>query len=168
MIQKNSFDKKPHSHFLDPDQDYIFYTDDSKNSWSGVLTQKKVLKINSEETISLLLITYLSGLFVGSQKNWVNMMKEAYVINMTFKKVSYYLYDAKVTIKCELCTPVLVPYCSYIGLKSKYKRGTEMASISHLTFAHIKGRANMLADCISRLISIGFYNVSDPKEERNQ
>ena len=49
------------------------------------------------KTISFLPITYISGAFVGSQKNWGTFMKETYAINMAFKKFSCDFYDAKDT-----------------------------------------------------------------------
>ena len=46
-------------------------------------------------------VTYISRTFFITQKNWVTLMKIAYKIYMAFKKPSYYLYNAKVTIKCD-------------------------------------------------------------------
>ena len=40
--------------------------------------------------------------------------------------------------------------------------------MSHVTFEHIKGTANILADHISRLRSMGLYNVSDPDEGKKE
>ena len=52
--------------------------------------------------------TYVNGTSVGSQKNWDILTKEPYTIYMAFKKLFYYLYDAKnymydakVIIKCD-------------------------------------------------------------------
>ena len=46
--------------FPGPNVDYILYTYTSKHSWSGVLTQKKIVQINGEETNSFLPITYIN------------------------------------------------------------------------------------------------------------
>ena len=57
--------------------------------------------MNGKSITSFLPVTYFSGTFVGSHKNWETLTKEAYAIYMTFKKLSYYLHDAKETIKCD-------------------------------------------------------------------
>ena len=41
----------------------------------------------------------MSGLFRGSQINWPCLTKEAYVIYMSIKKLTYYLEDVDVTIR---------------------------------------------------------------------
>ena len=46
-------------------------------------------------------ITYMSGLFRGSQINWVCLTKEAYVTYMSIKKLTYYLEDADVTLRSD-------------------------------------------------------------------
>ena len=66
------------------------------------------------------------------------MTKEAYAIFMTFKKLSC---DAKVILM------IMQPH-----KKSKVNNlRTDIASMIHMTFEHIKGTENILADCISRL-----------------
>ena len=44
-------------------------------------------------------ITYVSGLFCGSQLNWATLTKEAYAIYMSVKKLSFYIDKAKITVK---------------------------------------------------------------------
>ena len=44
-------------------------------------------------------ITYMSGLFRGSQVNWACLTKEAYAIYMSIKKLAYYLEDADITLR---------------------------------------------------------------------
>ena len=46
-------------------------------------------------------ITYVSGLFKGSQVNWATLTKEAYAIYMSVKKLSYYLQDADITLRSD-------------------------------------------------------------------
>ena len=46
-------------------------------------------------------ITYMSGLFRGSQNNWACLTKEAYAIYMSIKKFMYYLEDADVTLRSD-------------------------------------------------------------------
>ena len=47
-------------------------------------------KINMDHPVS-----YVSGLFCGSQLNWVALTKEAYAIYMSVKKSTFYLQDMK-------------------------------------------------------------------------
>ena len=67
---------------------------------------------------------------------------------MAFKKLSYYLYDAKVAIKSYQAP--LHRLLTVQTLNSKVnKLGTEIVSMSHVTFEHIKGTDKILADSIS-------------------
>ena len=105
-------------------------------------------------------MTYIKGTFLGSLKNCTTLRKEAYAIHMAFKKFSYYLYDTKLNIKCDHAPWHKFPTTN--TLKSKVNNwGTELASMSHVIFEHIKGTSNILEDCISRLRSTGLYNVLD-------
>ena len=58
--------------YLDPSADYILYTDTSKYTYAGVLTQS----IDGTDHP----VAYISRLFRGSQLNWVALTKEAYAI----------------------------------------------------------------------------------------
>ena len=57
--------------------------------------------MNGKNIKPFLPVTNVSGIFIGSQKNWATLTEEAYAMYMTFMKFSYYLYDTKVTIKCN-------------------------------------------------------------------
>ena len=46
-------------------------------------------------------ITYMSGLFRGSQMNWACLNKEAYAIYMSIKKLAYYVEDADITLRSD-------------------------------------------------------------------
>ena len=105
----------------------------------------------------------MSGTFLVSQKNWATLTKEEYTIYMTFKKVSYFLYDAKVIIKFHHAPLWRFLTAHIFNVKVKYC-GTENASMGHIPFAHIKGRANILADYISRLRSMSLYDMLNPEE----
>ena len=48
---------------------YVLNTDASKHSWYGVLTEECITTIKGKDTKSFSPITYVSGTFVGSQKN---------------------------------------------------------------------------------------------------
>ena len=115
-----------------------------------MLTPERITDISDKDTKSVLLTTFVSSTLVGSQKNWVSLTKETYAINLTFEKHSYYLYNAKIIIKCDdthLHKPLTVH-----TLTSKVNNwGTEIKSMSHVTFEHIKGMENILAAHILRL-----------------
>ena len=76
--------------YPDPDKQYNVFTGSSKHSWSGIFiqydeqTKEDGTKLNIPHPI-----TYQSGTFQGSQKNWSALTKEAYVIHMSFQKWSF-------------------------------------------------------------------------------
>ena len=59
----------------------MLFTDASKYAWACVLTQEKTHVIEEKQVK----ITYMSGLFRGSQMNWACLTKEAYAIYMSIK-----------------------------------------------------------------------------------
>ena len=71
--------------YPDSNLPYVLFTN------ACVLTQEKTHIIEGKESKLLHPITYLSGLFRGSQLNWVCLTKEAYAIYMSTKKLTYYL-----------------------------------------------------------------------------
>ena len=56
--------------YPDPNLPYVLFTDASKYAWACVLTQEKTHTFEGKETKILHPITYMSGLFRGSQINW--------------------------------------------------------------------------------------------------
>ena len=54
---------------LDPNLSYVLFTHASKYAWACVLTQEKTHMFEEKETKPLHHITYMSGLFSGSQLN---------------------------------------------------------------------------------------------------
>ena len=82
---------------------------------------------------------------------------------MASKKLSHYLYKTNIIIKCDNA-----PLCKFLTadtLNLKVNNwGTEIASMSHVTFEHIIETANILADHIYRLTSMGLYDMFDPEE----
>ena len=77
--------------YPDPIHHYVLFTDASKYAWACVLTQEKTHQIKGKEVKILHTISYMSGLFCGSQMNWACLTKEAYAIYMSIKKLAYYL-----------------------------------------------------------------------------
>ena len=62
----------------------------------------------------------MSGLFRGNQINWVCLTKEAYVIYMSIKKLTYYLEDADVTLRSD-----------HLPLKKSLAKNTLNSKVNH-------------------------------------
>ena len=90
--------------YSDPSLPYVLFTDASRYAWACVLTQEKTHTIEEKEVKILHPITYMSGLFRGSQMNWACLTKEAYVIYMSIKKLAYYLENVDIM----LCMAIVV------------------------------------------------------------
>ena len=74
---------------------YTLYTDASKYGWAGVLTQSHTSSIGGKEITMDHPVSYISGLFRGSQLNWAALTKEAYAIYMSVKSLLFTLQDMK-------------------------------------------------------------------------
>ena len=138
--------------YPDPNLPYVLFTDASKYAWACVLTQEKTHKLEGKETKLLHPITYMSGLFKGSQLNWAYLTKEAYAIYMSIKKLSYYLEDADITLRSDHLP--LKKFLAKNTLNSKVNNWAIEISPFQITFEYIKGIKNTLADTMGRLIEI--------------
>ena len=87
-LLKEALTKEPISWFPDPNKPYTLYTDASKYAWWCFLTQQYVHEKDGKQVIVNHPITYVSGLFKGSQLSWVVLTKEAYAIYMSIKKLA--------------------------------------------------------------------------------
>ena len=141
--------------YPDPNHPFVLFTDASKYAWACVLTQEKTHQIEEKEVKILHPITYMSGLFYGSQMNWACLTKEAYAIYMSIKKLAYYLEDADITLGSDHLP--LKKFLVKNTLNSKVNNWAIEISPFHITFEYIKEIKNTLADTMSRLINI------DPK-----
>ena len=97
-------------------------------------------------------ITYMRGLFRGSQMNWACLTKEAYAIYMSIKKLAYYLEDADITLSSDHLP--LKKFLAKNTLNSKVNNWAIEISPFHITFEYIKGIKNTLVDTMSRLIDV--------------
>ena len=100
-LLKASLMSEPILTYPDPNHPYVLFTDASKYAWACVLTQEKTHQVEGKEIKILHPITYMSGLFRGSQLNWACLTKEAYAIYMSIKKLAYYLEDADITLRSD-------------------------------------------------------------------
>ena len=85
-------------------------------------------------------VTFVSGLFRGSQLNWAALMKEAFAIYMSVKKLSFYMTYAQILQKNTL--------------NSKVNNWAMELEAFNIQFDYIKGFSNVLADTLSHLIVI--------------
>ena len=150
--------------YPDPNLPYILFTDVSKYAWACVLTQEKTHAFEEKKTKILHPITYMSGLFRGSEINWACLTKEAYVIYMSIKKLTYYLEDADITLRSDHLP--LKKFLAKNTLNSKANNWAIKISPFRITFEYIKGIKNTLADTMSRLIDVDLQIQPEPEPER--
>ena len=97
-------------------------------------------------------IVYVSGLFCGSQLNWAALTKEAYTIYLSVKKLASYITDADITLRSDHLP--LKWFLLKNTLNDKVNNWAVELETYRIKFEHIKGKSNVLADTLSRLISI--------------
>ena len=162
-LLKTSLMTEPILMYPDPNHPYVLFTDASKYAWACVLTQEKTHQIEGKEVKILHPITYMSGLFHGSQMNWACLTKEAYAIYMSIKKLAYYLEDADITLRSDHLP--LKKFLAKNTLNSKVNNWAIEISPFCITFEYIKGIKNTLADTMSRLIDIDPQIQQDSEPE---
>ena len=155
QILKEFLQQAPILRYPDPQANYTLYTDASKYAYAGILTQHN----NGTDHP----ITYVSGLFRGSQLNWATLMKEAYAIYMSIKKLSFYIDTAKITVKSDHLP--LKKFLEKNTLNSKVNNWAVELESQNITFEYIPGIRNTLADTLSRLIEMDENIKLQPEEE---
>ena len=162
-LLKEALIKEPILRFPDPNKPYTLYTDASKYAWSCVLTQQYNHDIDNKQIVVNHPITYISGLFKGSQLNWAALTKEAYAIYMSIKKLTYYLEDAEITLRSDHLP--LKRFLQRNTLNTKVNNWAVEISPFKITFEYIKGIKNTLVDTMSRLIALDSDNqlVNEPE-----
>ena len=155
--------KEPILKYPDPKKPYTLFTDASKYAWACVLTQEYVHEFDGKVRKILHPITYVSGLFRGSQLNWATLTKEAYAIYIAVRKLDHYIQDAEVTVRSD-----------HLPLKTFLHKNTLNTKVNNwaiditsrcrkIQFEYIKGIKNTLADTMSRLIKITPEISADPE-----
>ena len=162
-LLKEALIKEPIIRFPDPHKPYTLYTDASKYAWLCVLTQQYAHDIDNKQIVVNHLITYVSGLFKGSQLNWAALTKEAYAIYMSIKKLTYYLEDVEITLRGDHLP--LKRFLQRNALNTKVNTWAVEISPFKITFEYIKGIKNTLVDTMSRLIVLDPDNqlVDEPE-----
>ena len=100
-LLKETLCGEPVLKYTDTSKPYTLYTDTSKFGWKGVLTQSHTTVIDGKSITTDHPVTFVSGLFRGSQLNWAALMKEAFAIYMSVKKLSFYLTDAQILLRSD-------------------------------------------------------------------
>ena len=75
---------------------YMLYIDASRYGLVGVLTQQHKSTVNGKEITMDHPVSYVSGLFCGSQLNWA-----AYAIYMSINKSTFYLTGHEITLRSD-------------------------------------------------------------------
>ena len=143
---------EPIRKYADTSKPYTLYTDASKYSWVGVLTQSHTTDIDGKSVTTDHPVAFVSDLFRGSQLNWAALTKEAFAIYMSVKKLSFYLDQADIYLRSD-----------YLPLKRFLQKNTLNLKVNNwamelesfnIQFEYIQGSKNVLADTLSRLIDI--------------
>ena len=95
-------------------------------------------------------VTFVSGLFRGSQLNLATLTKEAYAIYMSVKKLS--LTDAQILLRSD--HKPLERFLLKNTLNSKVNNWVMELEAFNIQFDYIKGTNNVLADTLSQLVTI--------------
>ena len=149
--------------YPDPDCGNTLFTDASGIGWAGVLTQEFEDERGKKKHHP---ICYVSGQFRGSQQNWAALTKEAYTIYMAIRKLSFYITDVEVTIKCD-----------HLPLKKFLQKQTLNAKVNNwaieleqfnLKVEWIHGVENTLADSLSRLLEVDPEAKLQPEKEGHE
>ena len=140
---------------------YTLYTDASKYCWAGVLTQTYTSMVDGKEITMDHPVSYVSGLFHGSQLNWAALMKEAYAIYMSVKKSTLYLTGHEITLRSDHLP--LKKFLRKMTLNDTVNNWSTEIESFNVNFVHISGKDNVLADTLSTLIDIDPYLKQQPK-----
>ena len=151
-LLKETLCGEPILKYADTSKPYTLYTDASKFGWAGVLTQSHTTVIDGKSTTTDHPVTFVSGLFRGSQLNWATLMKEAFAIYMSVKKLSFYLTDATILLRSD--HKPLEKFLQKNTLNSKVNNWAMELEAFNIQFNYIKGSSNVLADTLSGLIVI--------------
>ena len=151
-LLKEALCGEPVLKYADTSKLYTLYTDANKFSWAGVLTQSDTTVIDGKSTTTDHPVTFVSGLFRGSQLNWVALTKEAFAIYMSVKKLSFYLTDAQILLRSD--HKPLEKFLLKNTLNSKVNNWAMELETFNIQFDYIKGSNNILADTLSCLIAI--------------
>ena len=162
-LLKETLCGEPILKYADTSKPYTLYTDASKFGWAGVLTQPHMMVIDGKSTTTDHPVAFVSGLFRGSQLNWAALIKEAFAIYMSVKKLSFYLTDAQILLRSD--HKPLEKFLLKNTLNSKVNNWAMELEAFNIQFDYIKGSNNILADTLSHLIAIDPDTSTTPEEQ---
>ena len=136
--------------YPDTSKPYMLYTDASKYGWAGVLTQRHTSTVDGKEITMDHPVSYVSGLFCGSQLNWATLTKEAYTIYMSVKKSTFYLTGHEIMLRSDHIP--LKKFLRKITLNNMVNTWSTKIESFNINCVHISGKAKILSDTLSRLI----------------
>ena len=142
--------------YADTSKPYTLYTDASKFGWAGVLTQSHTTVIDGKYITTDHPVTFVSGLFRGSQLNWATLTKEAFAIYMSF-----YLTEAQILLRSD--RKPLEKFLQKNTLNSKVNNWAMELEAFNIQFGYIKGSNNILADTPCHLIVIDPESLLSPE-----
>ena len=151
-LLKETLCGEPVLKYADTCKPYTLYTDASKFGWAGVLTQPHMTLIDGKSTTTDHPVTFVSGLFRGSQLNWPVLTKEPFAIYMSVKKLLFYVRDAQILLRSD--HKPLEKLLLKNMLNSKVNNWAMELEAFNIEFDYIKGSNNILANTLSRLIAI--------------
>ena len=149
--------------YPDPGRGYTLFMDASSIGWAGVLTQEFEDDKGKKKQHP---ICYVSGQFRGSQQNWAALTKEAYAIYMAIRKLSFYITDAEVTIKCDHLP--LRKFLQKQILNAKVNNWAVELGQFNLKLEWIQGTKNTLTDSLSRLLEVDPEAKLQPEKEGHE
>ena len=123
-----------------------------KYGWAKeVLTQRHTSTVDGKE-ITIGPPGIICQWFVnhGSQLNWAALTKEAYAIYMSIKKSTFYLTGHEITLRSDHLP--LKKFLRKMTLNNTVNNWSIEIESFNINFVHISGKANILADTLSRLI----------------
>ena len=149
--------------YPDPGRGYTLFTDASGIGWAGVLTQEFEDDKGKKKQHP---ICYVSSQFRGSQQNWAALTKEAYAIYMAVRKLSFYITDAEVIIKCDHLP--LRKFLQKQTLNAKVNNWAVELEQFNLKLEWIQGTKNTLTDSLSRLLEVDPEAKLQPEKEGHE
>ena len=161
QMMKDFLISAPILKYPDTSKPYTIFTDVSKYGWAGVLTQEHTSVIDGKEVTTNHPVSFVSGMFHGSQLNWAAMTKEAYAIYMTVKKSTFYLTGQEITLRSDHLP--LKKFLNHKTLNNTVDNWAVEIESFKIRFVHIVGKDNILADTLSRLIDINPDVVLEPE-----
>ena len=144
QMLKDTLCSAPILRYPDTSKLYTLYTDASKYRWAGVLTQSDMSTVDGKEITMDPPVSYVSGLFHGSQLNWARLTKEACAIYMSIKKSTFYLTGHEITLRSDHLP--LKKFLRKMTLNNTVNNWSTEIESFNINFVHISGKANVLAD----------------------